>query len=197
MIAPDRVAVVLLAAGRSVRFGMTDKLRAPFAGLPLGLHAARMLGGFGFARCFAVVGATPLDYAAEGFDAIVNDQPAAGQAHSLALGVAAAADAEAVLVLLADMPLVTPGHIRALLDRYEGRDTIVASRDEGRLSPPALFGQAHFAALLGLSGDQGARSLLRAGIAVAAPPGSLADIDTLDDLAELSGGKLPSAAPSA
>ena len=43
MIAADAVAVVLLAAGRSTRFGARDKLAEPLAGLPLGLHAARML----------------------------------------------------------------------------------------------------------------------------------------------------------
>ena len=37
------VAAILLAAGRSRRFGAADKLAVDLDGLPLGLHAARTL----------------------------------------------------------------------------------------------------------------------------------------------------------
>ena len=38
MIAPENAALVLLAAGKSAQFGLSDKLTEPFLGQPLGMH---------------------------------------------------------------------------------------------------------------------------------------------------------------
>ncbi|WP_156456134.1 NTP transferase domain-containing protein, partial [Sphingomonas sp. CCH9-E2] len=38
MIRAERAVLVLLAAGRSRRFGAADKLTIPYLGRPLGLH---------------------------------------------------------------------------------------------------------------------------------------------------------------
>jgi molybdenum cofactor cytidylyltransferase len=187
MIRPDRVALVLLAAGLSHRFGTEDKLAAPFRGRPLAHHAADTLAGIAFAERFVVVGAGPSVLAGRGFTLIANPVPEVGQSRSVALGVEAAraAGARAVLIALADMPLVTIGHIRRLLMRYEDAHSIVASGDGARRAPPALFGRAHFDALCDLEGDGGARALLARAAIVPVTPGELADIDTPTDLAGL------------
>ncbi len=111
------------------------------------------------------------------------DPPDAPQSRSLATGVAAArrVGAQAVLVALADMPLIPASHIAALVSAFDGDR--IASRDAaGTPMPPALFGARHFAALEVLLGDRGAGALLRDAPFVTLPPGTGHDIDTPDDL---------------
>jgi len=184
MIGAERVALVLLAAGLSTRFGAEDKLAAPLNGLPLGLHAARTVAAIPFAARIAVTGARPLAFTSYGFTTVENDDPAAGQGRSIALGVQAArrADVDAVLVMLADMPFVTAGHVRALFDGFDGNHAVVASTTGDWSGPPALFGAVHFDLLAQLSGDHGPRTLIKAADLVAALPAELADIDTRQDL---------------
>lgn len=176
------VAAVLLAAGRSTRFGAADKIAAELDGVPLGLHAARTIAALPLALRYVVTGATPRDY--PGFEIVPNLRPEAGLSRSIALGVAAAraAGAQAVLIALADMPCVAAEHFLRLIERADGPDALVASTDGGHRTPPAVFGADWFDELEALSGDRGARDLLQRGTAISAAPGDLLDIDTPDDL---------------
>jgi molybdenum cofactor cytidylyltransferase len=187
MIDPDRVALVLLAAGRSRRFNDGDKLAERFLDKPLAFHVVTALEAVPFLTRIAVVSDTELDFAARGYEVVENPDPSLGQARSLCHGVAAAqkAGAEAVLVALADMPRVTAGHIYRLLDRYDGPGVIVASSDGIRPMPPALFGKDRFSELLALHGDQGGRDLIKGGHHVVAGPGELVDVDTQEELRDL------------
>lgn len=102
------------------------------------------------------------------------------QSRSLASGVAAAAaaGARAVLIALADMPLVPTRHFAALAARFDGDR--IATSVAGTVTPPAIFGSSHFGALRFLEGDKGARSLLEG-----APVVALEEIDAIDiDLPE-------------
>jgi molybdenum cofactor cytidylyltransferase len=183
----EDTALVLLAAGRSVRFGGL-KLDAVVGGQPLGLHAAAALAGLPFLARVAVTGAAACDYAAAGFQVVANPDPAQGMGSSVGIGVsfADALDVRAVLIVLADMPRVTAALVGRLFDASDGPDSVVASSDGGAPRPPALFGRARFAALRALDGDAGARALLREGRVVRAREGELVDIDTREDLARLS-----------
>ena len=187
MIAAERTALILLAAGRSRRFGDADKLTVPYLGRPLGLHVVVALEAVPFAARIAVVADTALDLATCGYQVVTNDDPSAGLGRSLQLGMAAAVqrDPDAVVIALADMPRVTAAQIYRLLDAAHGDDAIVASSDGVIPRPPALFGRAHFAALLSARGDMGARDLVRRGHHVVAPPSELIDIDTPEDLEKL------------
>ncbi|MBR0552647.1 nucleotidyltransferase family protein [Stakelama marina] len=187
MIAAEATALVLLAAGRSRRFGDQDKLSIDYLGRPLGLHVVVALEAVRFATRIAVVSGTALDLGAHGFDVVANDDPAAGLSRSLRLGVEQAMqrDIEAVLVALADMPRVTAMHVWHMLDYAEGPDTVIASSDGRAPCPPALFGRTHFDALLSQTGDTGARDLIRAGHHMVASPDELIDIDTPEDFARL------------
>ena len=178
------MAVVLLAAGQSRRFGDTDKLASCVGGLPLGRHAARMLGAFPFAAHIAVTGDVAPDYEADGFVRIVNAAAASGQGGSIRLGVAEARlhDVDAILIALADMPLVPAEHVSALLALHTGPASIVASKDD-HPGPPALFGRDWLDTLAALEGDRGAAGLLAKAVLVACPDGALLDIDTPADLA--------------
>jgi molybdenum cofactor cytidylyltransferase len=188
MITAEAVAVVLLAAGRSTRFGSRDKLAAPLGDLPLGLHAARMLAALPFAARIAVVGPAGPDVAAYGFEMVVNADRDVGQSRSIRLGLARArpVEPEAVLIVLADMPFVSRAHIEALMARFDGTHDVVGSTDGHHRSPPVLIGAARFPTIAALSGDAGARTLLQTASVVAASPAELADVDTLADLLRVS-----------
>ncbi|HSI18199.1 MAG TPA: nucleotidyltransferase family protein [Sphingomonas sp.] len=186
MIAPDRVALVLLAAGRSRRFNDGDKLTELFLDKPLAFHVVTALEAVPFLTRIAVVSDTTLDFSARGYEVVENPDPSLGQARSLCHGVAAAeaAGADAVLVALADMPRVTAGHVYRLFDSFDGPSAIVASSDGVQPMPPVLIGKGRFPELMALEGDQGARELIKGGHHVVAGPGELVDIDTQEDLRE-------------
>ncbi|TKD53226.1 nucleotidyltransferase family protein [Sphingomonas baiyangensis] len=187
MIAPEATALVLLAAGRSQRFGDLDKLDQPYLAEPLAFHVVTALEAVPFARRIAVVSGTRLDFGARGYEVVRNERADDGQGHSLALCVAAAraAEASAVLVALADMPRVTATHIYRLLDAAEGDDAVVASSDGVRPMPPALFGAGWFDRLEALEGDAGARRIIAGGRHIVTSPAELVDIDTPADLEAL------------
>ncbi|GEN98531.1 molybdopterin-guanine dinucleotide biosynthesis protein A [Novosphingobium sediminis] len=175
------LALILLAGGQSARFG-GPKLLAPLAGMPLAVHAAAMLAGLPFTKRYAVVGPQVPDLSALGYECIPLTPAGAPQARSLALGVAAAmADgAEAVLVALADMPLVPQDHIRALVSQFDG-DRIATSA-HGVTLPPAIFGAQHFPALAALDGDRGGAVRLKGAPIVALDPRFALDVDRPEDL---------------
>lgn len=189
MITPERTMLVLLAAGRSMRFGDEDKLAADFLGQPLAMHVVTALEEAAFLGRVAITSGTSLDFAARGYRVIANPSPETGLSGSVRLGVAAAqaVGAAAMLVVLADMPRVTLAHVLRLLDACDGEDAVVASSDGSRACPPAVFAAARFAALAEATGDEGGRAMIRAGIHIITSPEELIDIDTPEDLARLRG----------
>ena len=180
-----RVAAVLLAAGRGSRFG-GNKLEAMLGDTMLGLHAARTLAGVEFGHLLAVHDPAHARLATalrdQGFNLIDNEDPSAGLSHSLALAANAVltTDADAMLVCLADMPFVTSDHLTRLIESSHGE--IIASAIGDNRMPPALFPRAYWRALTTLTGDAGARKLLRDAITIQVAPVMLADIDTRADL---------------
>ena len=107
-----------------------------------------------------------------------------GMAASLREGITAVADCEAALVMLCDQPLVTTELLAALLREWEP-GSIVASDygDEDKtLGPPCVFDRAYFPELLALTGDSGARRLLKKyPCRTVAFPGGRVDIDTPEE----------------
>lgn len=190
MLSVEDTALVLLAAGRSERFGdVGSKLEEDFLGQPLGLHVTVALEALPFRDRIAVTGTARVDYAARGYRVVPNPDPAGKMASSVRLGVrhAQATGAQAVLIALADMPRVTAAHILRLYDAARNGDTVVASSDGRDPRPPALFGADRFDFLMTLDGDHGARDLVRGGRHVVASPGELIDIDTPEELERLHG----------
>lgn len=88
-----------------------------------------------------------------------------GQAYSLRCGVmkAMSMEADAVIVFLADQPLISRQIIHQLIHTYtSNRDLeVVASSFNGISRPPILFSHQVFPKLLELEGDIGARQLLK------------------------------------
>lgn len=174
-----RLAVILLAAGRASRFG-GGKLAVLLAGSPVAEHAASSLRDLPCAWRLCVQGSRPVPV--EGFTDVPLDAPDAPLSASIRAGVTAAEalGADAVLLALADMPLVPTAHHRALLGAFDGDR--IASRAHGQPMPPAVFGRRHFAALKALSGDRGAGALLRDAPFVTLAAEHALDIDTPADL---------------
>ena len=187
MTAVSDCAAILLAAGRSQRFGPGDKLMADLGGRPLADHAAEAIAGLEFRAPIAVVraGAPELSdlLARRGFRIVENDRPEEGVSRSIRLGIEAAQGAQAAVVALADMPWVPAAHLRALCLSLAEDRPIVASQAGDRRTVPAAFLASQFDELARLTGDAGARSLLDAATGIAVDPALLADIDLPDQLA--------------
>jgi molybdenum cofactor cytidylyltransferase len=187
------IAGLLLAAGRSTRFG-GDKLLAPLHGKPVLFWSAGAIATEVDALYVVVPSDAPARRAAIGGIRSVIVEHAdrdTGMASSIAAGVAALGpEVEAVVIALADQPLVAPDVIRQLCARWrEGGVAAVAPRYEDGRGNPVLFGRSCFEALGALTGDTGARSLLHAlGGTVAVIPIATAaplDVDTPDALRRL------------
>lgn len=186
---------IVLAAGASRRFGEADKMLAPVAGRALVLHAVDAVKAAGVARIAAVVSSPevarilPEDVFAL---MIAPDQGMSASFHAaidLALvghpdwpARAPEADGGKVLLVLGDMPAVSPASLRALLAR---RDTAAASCQGVRMPPMALAREDLAAARASAQGDRGARAFL-AGLApealVAITQGEARDVDVQSDL---------------
>ena len=187
------IAGLLLAAGRSTRFG-GDKLLAPLHGRPVLFWSAAALAPEVDALYVVVPADDPARAAAiAGIRAVLVEHEGrdAGMASSIGAGVAALApEVEAVVIALADQPLVVPGVVRELCARFRegGVAAVVPHYEDGR-GNPVLFGRSSFEALGALTGDAGARALLRAlGDMVAVIPVDATaplDVDTPDALRRL------------
>ncbi|HNP37039.1 MAG TPA: nucleotidyltransferase family protein [Woeseiaceae bacterium] len=156
-----RVYAVLLAAGRSRRFGSAKQL-AKFRGESLVRRSARIAREVCGDRTALVAGfrADEVIEAAGGYCAItlVNEDFDSGMGGSIALATRALAErADALLILLADQPLVSTHHLGKLLATWSGASNeLVASGYSGVAGPPVLLPSDCFAELQNLAGDRGA-----------------------------------------
>lgn len=183
------LAIAILAAGKARRFG-GGKLDAPLAGKPLGrwaLDTARVLAP---ERLALVVGDPAPRFAREaGCDLLVNHRAAEGLGTSAALaaGWAAESASDALLVLLADMPLIAPETLERLAGAaLAGLPAAVAH--SGRPGAPAAFPMRLFPALQELTGDSGAAQVLRGlpGVLLTETTANeLRDVDRPEDLSEI------------
>jgi CTP:molybdopterin cytidylyltransferase MocA len=180
---------VVLAAGASRRLGRAKQL-VEVDGEPLLRRVVRAALATMPRECIVV-----LDDDAP-FDAVLDAlavrivrvaDAATGMAASLRAGVAALdAACEGALVVVVDQPALAERHLQALCTAWRAAPAFaIASGYAGVVGVPALLPRRWFDDVAALSGDVGARELLRTRpdvVAIAAP--DLAhDIDTPRDLA--------------
>ncbi len=175
--------VVVLAAGGSGRMGRAKQL-LPYLGHTLVEHAARTAIASGATEVVVVVGA----YADEvrqrlrklKVRVVLNRDWESGMGSSIACGVAALSEAvDTAVIALGDQPRITPAHLRTLGTR--GRE-IVASSYDGVVGAPCAFARSQFPRLISLTGDQGARSLIRSENVETIPfEAANIDVDTPED----------------
>lgn len=190
----DRIFTIVLAAGASRRFG-GDKQLAAVDGEPLVHRAARIAGEVGGQNSMLVVGHNAQSVIRAADDGCrflaVNEGYARGMGTSLALAARTLRySASAMLVILADQPMVTSGHLTALIDSWSGaEDQIVATSYRETRGVPALLPPATFPALCKLDGDAGARTLFsdkRFQVRELRFEAAALDIDTADEWRALS-----------
>jgi CTP:molybdopterin cytidylyltransferase MocA len=169
-------------------------------GEPLVRRNARALIDAGATPVVVVLGAraetiAPVLSGLNAVTVIVNHEWSNGIASSLVAGVSAVfADdsCEAVLVTLADQPLVDARALRRLIAAFDDDHRIIASAYNDTLGVPAIFAREHANDLLRLTGDTGAAAWLRRRAKdVTRVPLKIAtvDIDTPSDLARA--GRVP------
>ena len=187
------VFAVVLAAGGGARFGATKQL-AEIGGQSMVRRACELAREVCGDDTLLVTGHDKLAVLQAAGDSVgfftINHRHAEGIGTSI--GVAArslAHTAGGILLLLADQPLITVTHLRALLAGWSGDDhQIIATSFADTQGPPVLLPRAAFRELMALSGDRGARSLLRDSrfdVKTVACEDAAIDIDTPDQLEKL------------
>ncbi|MCA3487931.1 MAG: nucleotidyltransferase family protein [Rhodobacter sp.] len=158
-------AILLLAAGSSSRMRGADKLMEPVEGVPLLLRQARVA----LATGAPVIVTLPLDRPARnaalaGLDLMTVPVPDAAQGLSASIRAGVrAAGARPVLVLLADLPEITTDDLSRLLARHAAISDLIlhGTAADGTPGHPVLFPVWALPGLAVLTGDSGARDLLR------------------------------------
>jgi molybdenum cofactor cytidylyltransferase len=184
-----RVAAIVLAAGESSRMGRSKPLLPIDGGETFLGHVLSEIQASRVERTIVVLGYHP-EVVLEAMPevrplAVVNDNYPQGQLSSLHVGLRAVqAEADAILMCLADHPFITREVMDALIQAYDRthRPIVIPTYGGGR-GHPTLFGEAVFTELLEAPLDQGARVVVRAHAedVLELPTeeiGVLADIDT-------------------
>ena len=181
------IAIVLLAAGQSRRMGQDKLLRQ----LPSG---ERLLEN----RIHTILAAGSVPYVAvpnepqkAGLVAKTSAIPVqvSGTAQGMGDSISTAIrvlpeDIAGIMILLSDLPDVTADDLRALLTRFDGETILRAATEAGKPGHPVIFPARYRPQLEALSGDIGARDLLKSEPVDLYPlPGQNAvrDLDTPED----------------
>ena len=186
------IAAVVLAAGSSRRFGDSNKLLARLDGKPVLTHVLDRVAALSLSTKIVVV--KPGDEEVTSlidtrvFDIVENGNARDGMGSSIATGIRESGDVEGVIVVLGDMPFIkrsTYLELLAVLQEHPDK-SIFAPLYEERRGHPVLFRRKHFAELMALTNDTGAKRILAANeIAFLAVPttdaGVLSDIDVPAD----------------
>lgn len=118
---------------------------------------------------------------------VVNDHAELGMGSSIAAGVAATPDASGWVIALADMPSIQIETVVAVIDALRGGARIAVPTMGGKRGHPVGFSALYRARLQTLTGDIGAREILKADANYVEEigvddEGIFSDIDTPADL---------------
>ncbi len=192
----NNTAIIILAAGGSSRFGKTKQL-LHFNNKTLLQHVIDEAVESGAEPVIVVAGANAEEVSKEinkeQVQIVFNDKWEEGMASGIVAGVKKAItlnnDIEKVIIAVCDQPFVSSGLFQQLYKKQKkGVQHIVASAYADTIGTPALFTQKYFDALLSLTGDEGAKKILKANeddvVTVDFPQGVI-DIDTQKDYEDL------------
>ena len=185
-----KVRGVILAAGLGRRMGAVKQL-LPFHGRPLLQHVIDAARSSILEHVTLVLGNAHAEILpridARGLDVVLNPDFASGQSTSVRAGLAHGPDADGVMFLLGDQPLIGAPIIDMLVTRFLAeRPAALVPVHEGRPGNPAIIGRDLMRNAEGLTGDVGARYLLRDNARHVrqieiGDPAVFRDVDTMDD----------------
>ena len=158
-----KIAALILAAGAASRFGSTKQL-ADIDGKPMLQHCIDQANNVLPGMVFTVLGNQHQNIAANitGSQLILNPDWQEGIGNSIATGVTyLKADYDAILVLLADQPRVKSQHLHQLIRLFDGRRPVCSYYTTKVAAYRPFSPEVNFDALGRLSGDQGAKVLLK------------------------------------
>lgn len=194
-----RIGAVLLAAGESKRMGPANKLAVPVGGAPLLRRSALVLLGAALEEIVVVLGHEAESAAGMLADlplrAVVNADYRAGRQRSVHLGLESLErPCDAVMICLADQPLLTSADIDALIHAYRHQcpRPILVPGFDGRRGNPVIISAEQRAAVLASAGRLSCRDLIAANPdLVWHYPGAndhyCVDLDTPEDRQRLAG----------
>lgn len=167
-----RVAVLVLAAGRSTRMGGPNKMLAEANGAPLVVHAVKAALESQAVEIVVVLGhmaeqvRAGIESAIPGRSRlrfVTNPDFAEGLSTSVRTGIGAlSSNVDAAVVQLGDMPGVGAGLLNRLIAAFspvEGRAICVPTVG-GKRGNPVLWARRFFSEMTTLSGDSGAKHLI-------------------------------------
>ncbi len=184
---------ILLAAGSGRRFGQDKRIyRLPDGDTLLESCLAKLSGAVDHVIVVLRPGDGQLAVRLQGprVSCCVNPRPADGMGSSLACAVRASADADAWLVMPADLPLLRGQTIRQVRESLHGEYAVVPLC-HGARGHPVAFPNSFAEELAALDGETGGRSILRkhperVHWLNVHDPGIHRDLDSVDDLSVLS-----------
>ncbi len=192
MVLRSRVVAVVLAAGASSRFG-SSKLLERFGRTTLLERTLNTVKRSRIDETILVLGheADQMRQTIDlrGVRVVINSRYRAGLSSSVRVGIkAVTCKADAALIVLADQPFLTHIMIDRIIRAYEMTGArIVAPTHKGRQGNPVLFDRSLFREISNLSGDRGAKQVIRNHWSEvlkieSRDPCALFDIDTRKDL---------------
>jgi molybdenum cofactor cytidylyltransferase len=191
-----KIGLIILAAGASSRMGEPKQLLR-INGNSLIVNLLDLVKKFSFTQQVLVLGANAELIQAEiqsyNFPITINADWAEGMASSIQSGLNHLlnqnTDLEAVMILLIDQPLLKKTLLEEMIEKFESTESdLVACAYNQILGVPAIFSRELFPELLALSGEAGARKVIKKfenqAISVPFPEGAL-DLDTPEDYEKL------------
>jgi molybdenum cofactor cytidylyltransferase len=191
----NKTGIMILAAGNSSRLGRPKQL-LPFRGKNLIAHVVTEALAADLGPVMVVTGAYYVEiYAAlKGLPVEIVDNPhwKTGMASGIVAGLAAlviAPELKAVMVAVCDQPYISAELFRSMVSIHAASEKgIVACSYANTLGTPVLFDARYFNELAALSGDGGAKQLLKRftnDVATVPFPKGEIDIDTEEDFKDL------------
>jgi nicotine blue oxidoreductase len=184
---------VLLAAGQGSRFG-SPKALVELGGRTLAQRGVDTLRAGGADPVLVVTGAVPVQL--DGVLTVDNPEWATGMGSSLRAALRyfrehPEIEPQAIVVALADQPLVGAEPVTRLIGAFRAGATVAVASYDGQPRNPVLIAREHWPEVAGLAtGDRGARAFLRARPELVTSVecgdvGRADDIDTPEDLARI------------
>jgi molybdenum cofactor cytidylyltransferase len=162
-MAEIKTAVIILAAGKSARLGR-PKQNLEFQDRTLLQRAVETAQESGYRPVVVVLGAVTPQLLNKDIKIVHNEDWATGIASSIKVGINAIKDGPvtSALILLCDQPFVDAGLLNSMVKmKTDTQKAIIACSYNNTVGVPALFDRSLFDELLLLTGDEGAKKVIK------------------------------------